>query len=160
MEGEGGFDISTAEERVRRLYAYWNERRGDKPFPARGDIDPIDFDFALGFVSLVDVLDRPRRFFYRLVSTGLTQHLGFEMTGKEVDDLPGPEMRAYVRYLYTRALWNRAPLYDKGEITLDGTGWEHETLVLPLSDDGAAINKLMIYRRAFPNANGSASPVD
>jgi hypothetical protein len=40
----------------------------------------------------------------------------------------------------------RAPVYEREQITLDGRLWKSETIVLPLSSNGGAINLLMIYR--------------
>ncbi len=131
---------------VRRLYDYWRARRGARPFPSRDDIDPVSFGFALGRVSLVEVLENPRRFRYRLVSTTLTKNLGYEMTGKFLDEMPDKEVRAYVAGLYEAAVTQRMPLYDKGRRVLDRREWIHEMLVLPLSSDGVAIDMLMVFR--------------
>jgi hypothetical protein len=57
------------DETLRRLLAYWQERRGARRFPARGDVDPVEFRYALGHVSMVDVVGDPPRFRFRLVST-------------------------------------------------------------------------------------------
>ncbi len=131
---------------LRRLYLYWQERRGTRPFPSRDDIDPVEFGYALGRVSLIDVLENPLRFYYRLVSTRLTQHLGYEMTGKFADQMPEAEMRDFAERHYRRALMTAAPLYETDEVVLDGRRWRHESLALPLSSDGRTINMLMIYR--------------
>jgi hypothetical protein len=137
---------ATANAAVTRLYAYWVERRGAKTFPSRDDIDPLDFRFVLGRVSLVDVLDAPRRYRYRLVGTAVTDNLGYEMTGKFLDQLPESQMRAYLEQLYGKAVTQRAPVYERDQVNLDGRLWRSETIVLPLSSDGQAINLLMIYR--------------
>jgi hypothetical protein len=79
------------------------------------------------------------------------------MTGHDVEDVPEPETRAYVKLLYTRAVWKRAPLYEKGRITLDGRRWDHETLVLPLSSDGETIDMLLIYRKATVRQQGESA---
>jgi hypothetical protein len=131
---------------LRRLYLYWRERCGTQVFPSRDDIDPVDFSYALGRVSLIEVMEDPPRFFYRLVSTQLTQHLGYEMTGKFLDQSPEPEMRDFAERHYRRALATAAPLYECDEIVLDGRRWWHESLALPLSSDGQTINMLMIFR--------------
>jgi hypothetical protein len=136
----------TADAALVRLYAYWRERRGAKRYPARRDIDPLDFGFALGRVSLVDVLGIPRRFRYRLVATILTEHLGYEMTGKYLDQIPETEMRAYTARLYAAALGQASPFFARDEIVLDGRQWKNEALVLPLSSDDRSIDMLMIYR--------------
>jgi hypothetical protein len=134
------------DERLLRLYRYWNDRRGSRQFPARGDIDPIDFPYALGRVSIVEVHRDPLRFRYRLVSTRLTQHLGYEMSSKYVDDIPEPAMRDFTRAFYKRALEHGAPLYESGAPRIERQQWQHETLVLPLASNGTEIDMLLIYR--------------
>jgi hypothetical protein len=141
-----GLERATANDAVKRLYAYWVARRGAKPFPSRDDIDPVDFDFVLGRVSLVEVLDDPRRYRYRLVGTTVTDNLGYEMTGKFLDQLPESEMRAYLEQLYGKVVAQRAPVYEREHVALDGRLWKSETIALPLSSDGRAVNLLMIYR--------------
>src|SRR5262252_1200717 len=73
---------------LRKLYGYWASRRGSNEFPARRDIDPLDFPEALGHVVLLDVLYEPLRFRFRLHGTELVRHAGYDMTGKMADDLP------------------------------------------------------------------------
>src|SRR5689334_13570664 len=75
---------------IERLTAYWHQRAAGRTFPARADIDPLDFPYALGRVSLVEVHPGADgyRYRYRLVSTELTERLGFEMTGKFADEIP------------------------------------------------------------------------
>ena len=43
------------DDRLRRLFAYWLEKRGDRLFPAKAEIDPVEFSYILGYVTLVDV---------------------------------------------------------------------------------------------------------
>ncbi len=75
--------------RLRRLYAYWNERRGSRRFPARADIDPLDLTFLMGNMILIDVIEGdPPGFFIRLHGTNLAQRAGYELTGKMLNDLP------------------------------------------------------------------------
>jgi hypothetical protein len=140
----------TRDDALKRLYIYWTDRRGTKRFPSRRDIDPLDFGFAVGRVSLIDVVGSPVRFRYRLVSTTLTRHLGYEMTGKFLDEVPEPEMQVFTRNFYMKALDLRAPFFESGEFVIDARHWRHETLVLPLSADETTINMLMIYRRTEP----------
>ena len=148
----------TASEAVKRLCAYWEERRGTKRFPAREDIDPIDFKFALGRVSLIEVLENPQRFRYRLVSTSITKHLGYEMTGKFTSEVPGRELRDYVERLYAKAVSLAAPLYQKESAIYDGRVWEYEALMLPLSSDGERINMILAYREATAPRLAPTSP--
>lgn len=138
--------LADASEDVKRLYAYWQARRGTKRFPAREDIDPVDFKFALGRVSLIDVVEDPRRYRYRLVSTSITKHLGYEMTGKYTEEIPEKELRDYVERLYAETVSAAAPIYTKEKAAFDGRLWESEALMLPLSSDGSRINMIMAFR--------------
>jgi hypothetical protein len=140
-------DRITAED-AKRLYQYWLTRRSGRQFPSRKEIDPLVLGFVLGRISLVEVSNDPRRFLYALVSAELTEHLGYEMTDKYVDEMPEPGVRDYVTALYTRALDARTPLYEEGAAILDKRVWRYKTLVLPLSSDGEAIDMLLVYRDA------------
>lgn len=140
------FEKRTADKRLLALYHYWCWRRGSRRFPAREDIDPIDFAFALGRVSIIEINREPLTFRYRLVSTQLTEHLGYEMSGKYVDDIPSSGHREFARAFYERALAEAAPLYETGTAVIDDYAWWHETLVLPLASDGENIDMLLIYR--------------
>jgi hypothetical protein len=148
--GEEPFEAQTTDERLLGLLRYWRERRGGRKFPARRDIDPVDFTAALGRVSIVEVQRAPMRFRYRLVSTRVTEHLGYEMSGKFTDDIPDREMRAFVLGFYARALERAGPLYEAGTAIIDGYRWWHETLALPLASDGETIDMLLIYRNTKP----------
>lgn len=150
IDSPAALEPETGDAAMKRLYLYWAERRGARRCPSRTDIDPLDFGYALGRVSLIDVLSHPRRFRYRLVSTSLTARLGYEMTGKFLDEIPETEMRAYTERLYLTALAKAVPLHVRDEAVIDGRRWKHEALVLPLSSDGGAVDMLMIYRTADP----------
>jgi hypothetical protein len=108
---------------LERLQAYWEDRRRGRRFPARADIDPMDFRYALGRVSLVDCRAESPQFRYRLVSTELTETLGYEMTGRYAEDIPEPQVRDYVLGLYQRAVAAAAPMRNDGGDVLDGRLW-------------------------------------
>ena len=83
--------------RLRRLYEYWSGKRGDRRFPSRADIDPVDMVFALGNVILAEVLpETPPRFRIRLHGSALAQFVGYDLTGKMLDEMPVPEFRGPV----------------------------------------------------------------
>jgi hypothetical protein len=133
---------------LRRLYDYWNERRGKRAFPAVSDIDVIDFPSALGRISVVELVPGKKRFRYRLVASQLTNHLGYEMSSRYVEDIPEPEVRAYMTELYERAAATGEAQHDKGERLLDGRLWRQEALVLPLGESDDTVDLLLIYRRS------------
>lgn len=147
-------------EDAKRLYRYWLAKRGGRAFPSRKDVDPLDLPFVLGRISLIEVSASPRRFRFRLVSTDLTEHLGYEMTGKYVEELPETELRDYAADFYARATEARAPIYEEGGPLLDGRHWKHKTLALPLSSDGEAIDMLLVYRETDVPRGARPDPAD
>jgi len=85
------------DNRLRRLFAYWLEKRSERQFPAKSDIDPVEFPFALGYVTLVDVERDPRRYRFRLDGSILVELSGTDYTGRYLDELPGEEYIAFIK---------------------------------------------------------------
>jgi hypothetical protein len=144
---------------LQRLFCYWQERRGARAFPARRDVDPVDFSYALGHVSLIDVAHEPLRFRFRLVPSTIAHYLGYETTGKNVDAIPEPELRACLIASYTLVVNERRPLFSAAERNLDGRRWRYEVAYLPLSSDGTTIDMLMVCRIAEPPRRTNPSTV-
>lgn len=131
---------------LRRFLAYWQDKRQGRGMPARRDVDPLEFSWILGRVSLVEVAEEEPRFRYRLVASTLADHLGYEVTGRSTADIPEPEMRAYVESQYTRVAETRLPHADRGDMVLDGRLWRSEALYLPLSADDGRVDMILVAR--------------
>jgi len=130
--------------RLRRLYDYWCERRGERRFPARADIDPLDLSFLMGNLILVDVAPgEPPGFFIRLHGTNLVQWAGYELTGKALSELPDGEFRQLATRTFTRVAKTGEPFHGNRDRVLDGRPRRYETLVLPLSKDGERVDMLL-----------------
>lgn len=134
---------------LRQLYLYWEERRRGREFPARRDLDPVEFRFALGHVVLIDVLRDPLRFRFRLHGSELSLRAGYDMTGKMVDDLPNPANRAILLERCAGLVATRLPLRVLDQRPLGKRLFGYEALWLPLARDGSTIDMLMgavVYR--------------
>jgi len=140
---EGDLSAAIREPRLKRFYDYWQMARRGRRFPARCDIDPLDFPYMLGNVMLVDVLRDPLRFRIRLHATNVVDRAGLDLTGKLIDEMPAERRKAAEAH-YRQVLAQRAPLalcYEHHPI--DERMWNCEVLVLPLSTDGTTIDMLM-----------------
>jgi hypothetical protein len=140
-------------EKLRRLLAYWNARRGTRWAPRRADIDPMDFVYVLSHVALLDVLTDPWRFRYRVYGTGLVAMDGFDMTGRLIDDWPTPEFRALLQASHRDVAEARAPRLRVREAVIDGRLRVQEGLQLPLSEDGSTVSMILTaiqFREALP----------
>jgi hypothetical protein len=130
---------------LQRLYRDWDSRRGGREFPSRADFDVLDFKYVIGQLALLDVSYDPLRFRFRLHGTGISQRVGYEMTGKELDDLPPPLIRSSMRRHYSEVVGRRVPIVEARERQIrDDSIVDSEALALPLSSDGKTIDMLMV----------------
>jgi hypothetical protein len=151
IPGDPLADLS--DERLHRLFAYLEEKRGSREFAARRDIDPLEFSYILGHVVLLDVLHEPLRFRYRLVGTTLAAGTGYDLTGSFVDEHPDVEYRAYVTARYVETVTSRRPTGGVYDLVMDRKLRQYECLRVPLSDDGRTVN--MIIAAFIPGAPAS-----
>lgn len=134
---------------LRRLYDYWESRKRGRRYPARSDIDPVEFSFALGNVTLVDVLYDPLRFRFRLMGTLMAQRAGFDLTGRMVDEVPVPDYRDFLLGAYRHTVETGEPNTVLHEQTIQGKPFEFEVLRLPLAEDGEHIDMLLLCPMYF-----------
>jgi hypothetical protein len=131
------------DERLRRLFAYWTEKAAGRICPARRDIDPLDFDYLLGDIALLEVLHEPLRFRYRVMGTRIVRRVACDMTGKLVSEMPSPQLRQASQQNYELVTRERKPVLQRGTRVFDGRTFSYEILRLPLSDDGATVNMIL-----------------
>jgi hypothetical protein len=129
---------------LRRVYEYWQVQRRGRELPSRSDIDPLDLGFALGNITLIDVLYDPLRFRYRLHGSVIVERVGIDMTGKLVDEVAEPERRAFILENYRTVVATRQPLARHGRRTLDQRQWNFNSITLPFANEAGVIDILMI----------------
>jgi len=132
------------DDRLRRLYAYWLEKSDGRQFPAKAEIDPVEFAYALGYVTLVDVELAPRRYRFRLDGSRLVELSGTDYTGRYLDELPGAEYIAFIKETYDRVVDGGAPFCYRKAGLLDQQHFSEETLILPLGDHPPTVDRLMV----------------
>jgi hypothetical protein len=82
----------------RDLYAYWNERRGNRDAPERGDIDPAAIRHVLGDTFVLEI-DRSLHYRFRLAGTRLCALFADELKGESFFDLWQHSAQAELREL-------------------------------------------------------------
>lgn len=134
------FDIaSVASAKVRQLHAHWEQVRGGRLLPARGDIDPSALKPLLPNIVIADVFHDPLRVRYRLVGTSVVEHSRFDFTGKWLHEVDFSEPQDWIG-LYAIMVREKRPLFDRSEIPfVDAVRppQPYEFCMLPLSADGA-----------------------
>ena len=133
------------DDRLRRLFVYWTKKAAGRICPARRDIDPLDFDYLLGDIALLEVLYdyEPVRFRYRVMGTRIVQRVACDMTGRWVDEIPTPQLRQATQQNYELVTRDRKAVLQRGTRVLDGRTYRYEILRLPLSDDGRVVNMIL-----------------
>lgn len=131
--------------RLDRALRYWEGKRGARLMPSRRDLDPLDIIDLLPFVVLIDVLDDPRDYRYRLVGTEVTAISHRDRTGSRYSEVEGkgPESVLWTSnetVVATRAPLSWVPPYIGPETRIRNCG----NILLPLSADGETVN--MIFK--------------
>jgi len=129
---------------LRRFLDYWDRKRGDRPMPDFADLDPLEFPWALGNLTLVDVLEEPRRYRFRLVGSQHASRLGMDMTGKLVADFPSAALRTILTKSYDEAVAAGQPLHRTRWDVVAGISHHYEALLLPLSSRPPTIDMLAV----------------
>jgi hypothetical protein len=128
---------------IRQAHDYWRRKRAGRLAPTRADIDPIEIAPLLPRVMLVDVSTDPIDFRFRLAGTGIFKIHGAELTNKRAFELEPPAYGALIHRLYGDALARRAPVAHRLLIECATRRSAYMRIILPLSEDGQAINRLM-----------------
>ena len=128
---------------LRLALDYWQQKQGGRLAPMRADIDPVEIASLLPRVMLVDVSTDPIDFRFRLAGTGIFKIHGAELTNKRALDLEPPAYGALIHRLYCEALTRRGPIAHRLLIECETRRSAYMRIILPLSEDGMEINRLM-----------------
>ena len=120
------------------LFAYWNERRGNRPAPERAEIDPAAIRHVLGdtFMLAADFVDELR---FRLAGTRVCALFCREIKGEafsaQWSEDSGKRIEELLSIVTKEATGAVAGLTGR---TADGTEVDLEILLLPLAHIGHA----------------------
>lgn len=137
-----------------RLRQYWDELRGDKPFPAERDIDPDELDEIWPHCFLISIDDVTRRIGYRY------SYLGASLIEAYGEDAHNPDviMRLVsstsmpMVQKFNEVVEKQAPVIDESEfVNLKLLKIRYRTCMLPLGSDGQVTHIIGCMRwRSFP----------
>ncbi len=138
--------LAGCHERVRAIYRYWDSKRNGRLMPRRADLDPLDIPRFLPEICLVDVVADARKYVYRLIGTNEVAMRGRDPTGSAVGDGYFGTSAQSVFLNYDGVKDSRAPRIDRDpSITSDDRFIQHESIFLPLSDDGLHVNMILVF---------------
>lgn len=126
----------------------WHERRGERPMPSRADLSPKVLSGLLRNTALIRVLDGGEDFEMRIVGDALMQAQGASLQGMTMSevDLVLPGYGEALRKVYRRVCETGNPRAYRGWYVreADGHALFHESIVMPLADDGRLADHLLV----------------
>jgi len=137
---------SDTDERLHKLYAYWNGiRPAPDLLPGRQHFDPVDIPALLPFLWLLDVHRDPLRFRYRLSGTELVKAMGADFNGKFLDEIRADFPESTTGKQHEEIVRTGVIAFREGWPTLH-KGKEFrwmQRLVLPLARDGKTVDMVL-----------------
>lgn len=125
------------------VYAYWNEKRGARPAPERGDIDPADIRRALGdtVIFAADFVDRWR---FRLAGTRVCALFNREVKGEALTAMWQETDQSTIETLAVTITQEKVgAVLGLTGAAADGAEVELEMLLLPLEHAGHARSRAL-----------------
>src|SRR3954470_6924801 len=126
---------------------YWDSRRNGNAIPARGDFDPLlEIPGLVRFMMLKDVQRDPLDFRYRLVGTGLRNHMTTDWTGKFMSEVEYQRPPSTIWDYHRQGAESGAPLFIKPNYVGPHKDYLFiESVMLPLAADHINVDMIMIF---------------
>jgi hypothetical protein len=136
---------AVAAETIVSALAYWEGIRGSRAMPRRGDIDPAEIPRLLPFVMLVDVLENPLDFRFRLVGTEIDAITAVNLRGQRFSESRHLSSGSNVWSDYLSVATTHQPLMGKVDyVGADRYVRAIRHCLMPLSDDGERVNMILV----------------
>lgn len=130
-----------------RFLDYWREKSGDRPFPSREDIDPTEFPHLLGGICLLDVeweRDHFARARFRLAGTQIYNMIGYDVTGRYVDEVMPRETYDQVQTQLSHIVSSGEPAFRRFQWLAGPTpDIVYERVMAPLGPIGGPVTMLI-----------------
>jgi hypothetical protein len=137
-------------DKLRKLHRYWESKRAGRAMPQRADIEPTEIPALLAHIALVGVEAEPPRLFFRLIGTHITDSLGRDNTGKYFDEAYQGQLLEDITRVYDFVLQSTAPVRHFGKALFSDKKYrDYESVHLPLSQDGVAVNIILVGQEYF-----------
>jgi hypothetical protein len=135
------FHLRFVDPRPLQLLEHWRARCRGSLLPRRADFDPVSLKAHLGWLCIVEVLPDRCDLVYRLIGSRIVEIVGRDATGKRVSEVLPPAALTMYRHVMEAPrpvrVFGAVEWRDKGYIS-------HETLALPLADDGRTVDRFLL----------------
>lgn len=134
-----------SDPKLQEVYTYWCRIHPPVGLPGRQHFEPTEIPRLLRHTRLLDVIGRPPRFKVRVIGTAFTERLGYDTTGRFLDEVfesfDGSRFhKALVDVVESkRPIWRRGPLLWFCREPYSRV----ERIHLPLARDGETVDMVL-----------------
>ena len=144
--------VTLSHPKLQSLYDYWSGKIAGRPVLSAEELEPAELRRWIGHLVVVDATAEGA-FVYSYYGATLEKAFGRSMVGQSLELLPESQ-RTILRDEYQTVRLDRQPVTRTYTADFEGGTATWERLVLPLSSDGAEIDKLLVA--AYPLEDGTA----
>ena len=135
---------------VRVLHAWWLAHRDESGIPDRRDLDPVALRTVLPNLFIAEAEHVPFRIRYRLVGTKAVQVIGFDITGRYLDELLSVASEVPWMDYYRIAYESHEPLLGSVVVPARSGGtFNYEFGLFPLTQGGTRIEQFVAVEDYF-----------
>ena len=128
--------------KLKAVYRYWLDVKGDAPMPTRVDLNPAHMSKFLSHISLVDVEHDTGRYKFRLIGTESVRAVGFDPTGRYLDEID--LMNGHLKERYDWLVKTKRPYIVSDKLRwVENSYLDFFSIGLPLTKDGENVDILM-----------------
>lgn len=130
-------------EKLRRFHQIWMDLKGARELPVRAEVSPEQLGFLLGQVTIVDVLQGPLNFRFKLIGTKIEEAGRHGDQGKTVDQIEPAAYRKMVAAAYREVVETREPLCHRINYQHHQSLVTLERVVLPFTIAGSDVEVML-----------------
>lgn len=132
---------------IARILEVWRAAAAEKRFPGRATFGPAQLRPVLPHVHVYAIASRePLRFVIRLIGTRMTEHIGRNLAGKPVEEVPMEQLRLVLTAILGAVIAAEVPIHIKAPRAIalpNGDSHALESIWLPCAEDGETIDRVI-----------------
>lgn len=128
---------------IRKVYDFWLAHCQSASMPLTEEIDILELEFAVGALSIIDVIDQKPRFYLRMIGSQIVERNGIDNTGLIVDEMTDEAIRSILTSSYTNVFASAEPFWIERQTFTDDHIYVYECLILPMRNVEGQVTRLL-----------------
>ncbi len=127
---------------LRSLHAFWDLKRGDRPFPAREELPTEELWPWVSRINMVEPVGEDFR--YLVFGTEIANRIRRDWTGRLLSEMDPADTGVAIAAMFRRAVETQAPVWFRtAPRNFEGRQYAWWRVVLPLGRDGR-VERLLV----------------